>query len=123
MYSPPVGGAARRPIATIDKQQTSNRRLIIFGEEDYLCGARNSQVVGRDRRACSSRRKASKRPRGRAVSKPFPTNLDPLLRVRGHPRFAAFESARAYRRERALLRGAGANCSSTPSQIRTLPRS
>jgi hypothetical protein len=29
MYSPPVGGAARRPIATIDKQQTSNRRLII----------------------------------------------------------------------------------------------
>src|SRR6516225_11512094 len=64
MYSPPVGGAARTPIATIDKQQTSNRRLIIFGEEDYLCGERNSQVVGRDRRACSSRRKASKRPRG-----------------------------------------------------------
>src|SRR6516225_9954189 len=64
MYSPPVGGAARRPIATIDKQQTSNRRLIIFGEEDYLCGERNSQVLGRDRRACSSRRKASKRTRG-----------------------------------------------------------
>src|SRR5215471_9119517 len=52
MYSPPVGGAARRPIANIDKPQTSNRRLIIFGEEDYLCGARTSQVVGRDRRAC-----------------------------------------------------------------------
>src|SRR5215831_4035561 len=48
MYSPPVGGAARRPIATIDKEQTSNRRFIIFSEEDYLCGARNSQVVGRD---------------------------------------------------------------------------
>src|SRR5262245_20221002 len=123
MYSPPVGGAARRPIATIDKPQTSNRRLIIFGEEDYLCGARTSQVVGRDRRACPRVLMANNAPRGRAGSKPFPTNLDPLLRVRGHPRSAAFESARAYRCERALRPGAGANYSSTPSQIRIPPRS
>src|SRR5262245_54920872 len=41
MYSPPTGGAARRPSATIDRQQTSNRRFIISGEDDYLCAARN----------------------------------------------------------------------------------
>src|SRR5262245_20324878 len=51
MYSPPAGGAAWTPSANIDKQQTSKRRFIICGEKDYLCGARNSQVVGRDRRA------------------------------------------------------------------------
>src|ERR1044071_7553189 len=45
-YSPPAGGAARRPIATIDKQQTSNRRFIICREEEYLCRPRNSQVAG-----------------------------------------------------------------------------
>ncbi len=27
---------------TIDKQQTSNRRFIIFGKDDYLCRPRNS---------------------------------------------------------------------------------
>src|SRR5215471_12967791 len=48
MYSPPVGGAARRPSATIDKQNTSNRRFIIYGEEDYLCGNDLWQMVGRD---------------------------------------------------------------------------
>src|SRR5438552_1837163 len=42
MYSPPVGGAARRPSATIDKQHTSKKRFIISGEDDYLCGVRNS---------------------------------------------------------------------------------
>ena len=52
-----------------------------------------------------------------------PTSLHPLLHVRGHPMFGVFESTRTYRRERALLPGADANCSSTPSQIRTRPRS
>ena len=58
MYSPPVGGAARRPSATIDKQHTSNRRFIISGEEDYLCGRRNS-ASGRARsRAARDGRRA-----------------------------------------------------------------
>src|SRR6476469_388114 len=48
MYSPPAGGAARRPSVAIDKQHTSNRRFIIFGEDDYLCGLRNS-ASGRER--------------------------------------------------------------------------
>src|SRR5215831_1514275 len=51
MYSPSAGEAACTPNATTDKQQTSKRRFIICGEKDYLCGARNSQVAGRDRRA------------------------------------------------------------------------
>src|SRR5436309_3988203 len=42
MYSPPVGGAARRPSATIDKQHRSKKRFIISGEDDYLCRPRNS---------------------------------------------------------------------------------
>src|SRR5262245_8964846 len=42
MYSPPVGGAARRLSAIIDKREASKRRFIICGEEDYLCGPRNS---------------------------------------------------------------------------------
>src|SRR5689334_17124523 len=62
MYSPPVGGAARRPSATIDKQNTNNGRFIIYGEKDYLCGNALWQMAGRDspERAGS----ASKRPRG-----------------------------------------------------------
>ena len=54
---------------------------------------------------------------------PIPTSLHPLLRAPGLPTFAASGSARTYRRERALLPGADANCSSTPSQIRTRRRS
>src|SRR6516165_8966642 len=78
MYSPSVGGAACTPNATIDKQQTSKRRFIICGEKDYLCGARNSQVAGRDRRRpsfadvepTSPRVVTSKQTaRGRAVSR------------------------------------------------------
>ena len=53
----------------------------------------------------------------------IPTSLHPLLRAPGLPTFAVSESARTYRRERALLPGADANCSSTPSQIRTRRRS
>src|SRR4029077_7778370 len=45
MYSPPTGGAARRPSATIDKKQTSNRRFIICGEKDYLRGYDIVQAV------------------------------------------------------------------------------
>src|ERR1700757_3733944 len=45
MYSPPTGGAARRPSATIDKNQTSNRRFIICGEKDYLRGYDIAQAV------------------------------------------------------------------------------
>src|SRR5262245_57065021 len=81
MYSPPTAGAACTPSATIDKQNTSNRRFIIYGEEDYLCGVRNSQVAGRDSptrpifadveptrpRVVTSKQTA----RGRAVSRSF----------------------------------------------------
>src|ERR1043166_748181 len=101
MYSPPTGGAARRVSAIMDKQHTSKRRFIICGEEEYLCGARNSQVVGRGRRACR-------------VWAAFPTGVHLLLRAQGLPTFAASGSARTYPREPALRRVAGANCSSTP---------
>src|ERR1700746_2331574 len=45
MYSPPTGGAARRPGAIIDKKQTSSRRFIICGEKDYLRGYDIAQAV------------------------------------------------------------------------------
>src|SRR6476660_7294715 len=70
MYSPPLGGAARRPSVTIDKQQTSNRRFIIFVEDDYLCRPRNSASGGveptRPRVVSGGKQTA----RGRAVSRP-----------------------------------------------------
>jgi len=68
MYSPPTGGAARTASATIDKQHTSNRRFIICGEEDYLCGAGNSQVK-RETYASSRRKRQANGPRGRPISK------------------------------------------------------
>src|SRR6476660_3882676 len=119
MYSPPVGGAARRLSATIDKQNTSNRRFIIYGEEDYLCGNDLWQMVGRDspsapdlcrRRAdAPSRRNEQANGPGAGRLQVILTILDPLLRTRGRPKFAASGSARTYRRQRALLPAAGAN--------------
>src|SRR5262249_32856069 len=72
MNSPPEGGAERKPIATIDKQHTSNRRFIVSGEEDYLCRPRNSAsgrgAIGERAGRMWSRRPrvitASKRPKG-----------------------------------------------------------
>src|SRR5205814_7701125 len=59
----------------------------------------------------------------RTARRSVPTSLPPLLRAPGLPTFGVFESARTYRHEQALLPEADANCSSTPSQIRTRPRS
>src|SRR5262249_46343256 len=47
MYSPPTGGAAWTLSAAIDKKNTSKRRFIISGEEDYLCVLQNC-ASGRD---------------------------------------------------------------------------
>src|SRR6266480_3044912 len=51
MYSPPTGRAACRPSATIDKQQTSNRRFIIAARRTIYAEDEIAQVVGGDRRA------------------------------------------------------------------------
>src|SRR5262245_34341050 len=103
-YSPPGGGAARRPSATIDKQHTSNRRFIVSGEEDYLCRARNS-ASGRARSPSTpNNRWASKRPGGGPLQV-VATNLHPSHHARGHPTFGVFESARTYHREPVLLPG------------------
>src|SRR6476469_1850364 len=116
MYSPPAGGAACRPSATIDKQHASKRRFIISSEEDYLCKVRNS--------ASGRARSRTRRVFADGLSQVRdPTSLYPLLRARGPPMLGVFESARTYRREPALLTGADANCSSKPSQIRTRRRS
>src|SRR5262245_66648874 len=100
MYSPPLGGAARRLSATIDKQHTSNRRFITSGEEDYLCRARNS-ASGRalspstpSFRGCGadapSRRKwQANGPRAGRLQA-VATILDPLLRVQGHAILGVF---------------------------------
>src|SRR5215470_8736408 len=47
MYSPPTGGAAWTLSAAINKKNTSKRRFIISGEEDYLCALQNC-ASGRD---------------------------------------------------------------------------
>src|SRR5215469_17025362 len=98
MYSPPTGGAARRPSVTIDKNQTSNRRFIICGEKDYLRGYDIAQALGRDRRA--RRVFADDLPQVRD-----PTSLHPLRRAPDLPTFAASGSGQTYRRGRALLPG------------------
>src|SRR5215468_11581234 len=113
MYSPPVGGAARRPSATIDKQNTSNRRFIIYGEEDYLCGNELWQMVGRDSPSapdlCArgvdapSRRNEQANGPGAGRLQVILTILDRLLPAQGRPKFAASESVRTYRREPMLL--------------------
>jgi hypothetical protein len=45
MYSPPAGGAALTPSATIDNKQTSKRRFIIAAEGTIYAGRENAQVV------------------------------------------------------------------------------
>src|SRR5947208_8789163 len=81
MYSPPTGGAARRPTATIAKQHMSKRRFIISGEEDYLCEVRKS---------ASGRARSPRAPsfRGRPGGS-IPTSLHPFRRAPGLPAFAA----------------------------------
>src|SRR5438477_9880899 len=99
MYSPPTGRAACRSSATIDKQQTSDRRFIIAARRTIYAQHEIPQVVGRDRRA----RRVFVNAPGRAVSNTFPTSLPPLLRAQGLPTFGVFESARTYRHEQAPL--------------------
>src|SRR5215469_370468 len=110
MYSPSLGGAACRPSAIIDKKQASNRRFIICCEKDYLRGSDIAQAVAVIGEYCEERqnrgawsRRASRRNRwqlngpGRAVCRPFPTNLDPLRRAPDLPTFAASGSEQTYR--------------------------
>src|SRR5215510_901569 len=46
MYSPPAGGAARRPSATIDKQHTSKRRFIFLARMTIYADHEIPQVAG-----------------------------------------------------------------------------
>src|SRR5215831_10047864 len=114
MYSPPAGGAARRLSATIDKQHTSKRRFIVSGENDYLCGPRNSASARVGSPGAPSHRKRRANCPAADRLQVVLTILQSLLRPRGLPMFAASESGRTYPHESALLQEADANCSWTP---------